>query len=94
MSREKINISKLILREVLGGKYSKNPDYELMENKIDSSDEEDGGAWHSVVIKRKSDERYFGFEYCDWDMIYNFDRDFPEELTEVFPKQVTITIYE
>ncbi len=69
-------------------------EYSVVEDKITSADAEDGGATHEAIIKRTSDNKYFKLEYTDWDMDYNFESDFPEKLTEVFPKQVTITIFE
>lgn len=94
MKREKIIVDKNILKEVLRGSYSKNKEYLLIEDTITSSDAEDGGADHTLIIKRVSDNKFFCLEYCDWDIDYNFEDDFPEELDEVFPLQKTITVYE
>jgi len=91
MSREKIKVDKEELREVIYG--ATKSDFKVVENKITSSDPEDGGADHTLVIQRKSDNKYFRMYYSDWDMDYNFERDFPEELTEVIPEQVTITVF-
>lgn len=65
-----------------------------MENKIVRSDSEDGGDYHEVFIKRKSDGKYFGFYYSHWDLYYNFNQDFTDYAKEIFPKQVTITVFE
>lgn len=100
MKRETIKIDKEILQMIIFNDSSKMKklkipiEYEMIENKITSADTEDGGADHTVVIKRLSDDKYFSVDYSDWDMEYNFDRDFPETLSEVFPKQITITIFE
>jgi hypothetical protein len=76
----------------------------VIEDKITSSDAEDGGAEHDIVIKELSTCRFFKGSYSDWD-IDNTDYDEEEDkigdrcdlntnLTEVFSKQVTVTIYE
>jgi hypothetical protein len=67
--------------------------YSVVEDEITSADEEDGGGEHEVIIKRTSDNKYFKVTYSNWDLNYNFARDFPEHLTEVFPEKVTITVY-
>lgn len=90
--KERIVIDRHTLRDIIYGE--KEKDYKLIHDKITSSDPEDGGADHEVVINRKSDNKFFTFYYSDWDMDYNFERDFPENLVEVYPKKVTITIYE
>lgn len=91
MEREIIRIDKIILLDII--REDNEEEFTLVENKITSSDPEDGGADHNVVIKRLSDQKYFRVFYTDWDMDYNFNRDFPEELTEVFPREVITTIY-
>ena len=92
MKREKITINKRLLRSILYEEHKEN--YVLMYDKITGSDPEDGGADHEAVIKRKEDGKFFRVHYTDWDMDYNFERDFPETLTEVFPRQRTTTVYE
>lgn len=72
----------------------KDHGFVCVKDEITSSDPEDGGADHDCVIKRLSDNKFFEFIYCDWDMDYNFDRDFPENLKEVFPKDIVVTVYE
>ena len=91
--REKIHIDKNKLRDIL---YSRKPlfGFMLVDDTITSADEEDGGAYHDVIIKRIEDDKFFKLQYCNWDIDHNFDSDFPEHLTEVFPKQITITKYE
>jgi len=68
--------------------------YKLEDNEITSSDPEDGGADHIVIFKRESDDKYFRFYYSDWDMDYNFPRDFPDSAEEVFPRSITAIIFE
>ena len=94
IKRENVTIPKGILRSILRSYGSKeNYKWVLIEDIITSSDTEDGGADHDVVMQRISDGKYFAFCYTDWDMDYNFERDFPEEVSEVFPIQVTKTEY-
>lgn len=92
MERENITIDKKLLRDILRGE--RRIEYTLIYDNIISSDPEDGGADHEVVIRRNYDRKFFRLYYTDWDMTYNFHRDFPEKLTEVFPKQITKTIYQ
>lgn len=91
MKRESIQIDKNLLKKLIFNAVRTHEEYELIESKIHSCDEEDGGGWYTVIIKRKSDNKYFSMEYCDWDIKNNELGGF---LEEVFPKQVTITIYE
>ncbi len=78
--------------------------YEIISNTITSADAEDGGADHTLVIKRLSDGEYFKTFYCDWDMD-NTDYDEEDDeigercdlncvLSPVKPKTITITVYE
>jgi len=90
MKREKITIPKDDLMPLLGKGYY-NKEYRCEDLKIDSCDEEDGGGWYTVILKRLSDNKYFQLNYCDWD---NKNDEMPEKLEEVFPRQVTITIFE
>ncbi len=94
MKRERIIIKKETLRELIYKKHTTIENYKCVENIITSSDEEDGGANHDIIVKRLSDGRFFKMSYTDWDMKYNFESDFSEELIEVFPKQITTTVYE
>ena len=91
-NREVIHIDKEYLVEILN-QYDES-EYVLVRAEITGSDPEDGGADNYAVIQRRSDDKCFSVTYTDWDRYYNFDRDFPEDLIEVFPKQVTVTIYE
>lgn len=94
--REKIHIDKEELKEIIFNRnFNANPVYGfiLIEDNITSADEEDGGAYHDIILKRVVDDKFFKLQYCNWDIDYNFESDFPENLTEVFPKQITITKY-
>ena len=97
-TREVITIPKRRLRSIIHewdeDEGEEETEFELVEDRITSSDDEDGGADHTVVIKRILDEKYFSFSYTDWDMNHNFDRDFPDRLREVFPRPITKIIYE
>lgn len=76
----------------------------LIEDNINNVDPEDGGGDHYYAILDKTTGKYYSGDYCEWDIYYNFDYDeetgkvsrcdFNNELTEVFPKQKTITVYE
>ena len=100
VQRETIQIEKNLLRMIIFNdtwemkQQNIKPDFVCVKDEITSADPEDGGADHTCVIKRISDGKFFAIDYTDWDMDYNFERDFPETLQEVFPKQVTITVYE
>ena len=97
--RETVTLTKEVLRDIVRQWGSKNTTYEgieysLIEDEITSSDYEDGGADHTVIFKRMSDNKYFSFDYTDWDMEHNFHRDFPNSATEVFPRTITKIIFE
>lgn len=100
LERETIRLPKEVLSDIADNIYNRagvlheGDEYFLHENKITSSDPEDGGADHVVVFKRKSDGKYFRFEYSDWDSWYNFDRDYPTTAKEVFAKKIEIIIFE
>jgi hypothetical protein len=99
MKREQIELDKDFVHENLtygtGRYYEHNGDeYQVIENKITSADSEDGGGWHTLVIQRKSDQRFFRKYYCDWDIEYNFDRDFDGTFSETIAKEKTILVFE
>ena len=83
--------------------FYKGTDFKVVEHTIDSSDAEDGGADHTIVIQDLSTGKFYMGEYTDWDIDYNFSYntqtnevircDFDNDLTEVFPHQITKTIY-
>jgi len=95
-SREKIELDKDVARELTSKWRSKNAihEYEHVQNIITSSDPEDGGADHILIIKRLSDGKYFRKYYTDWDIDYNYDRDWDGCFEEVFPRQITTTVFE
>ena len=94
-SRETINLDKEIARSLLSSWGNKEFDgYVHVENKITHADEEDGGADHTLIIKRVSDGKYFKKNYCDWDIKYNYDTDWDGYFRGVFAKQITITVFE
>jgi hypothetical protein len=97
MTREKLTLDQKRLADISNSSFrmkSKDSGFSLHENVITSSDTEDGGADHDVVFKRESDGKYFKFSYTDWDMDYNFDRDFPTTAREVFPKTISTIVFE
>lgn len=70
--------------------------YRLIYDKV----ADDSGRWyvsHEVVAHSVDDDKYFSFGYSkpatecqDWD---DFDQ-CPIEMNQVFPKEVTVTVYE
>ena len=93
MKREIVVLGNELLAE-LTSKYNKNTEYKHISNIITGADAEDGGADHVVVFERLADNKFFQFLYTDWDLEHNFEDDFPDRATEVFPRQVMITVYE
>jgi hypothetical protein len=105
MSKEILNINKFVLAGIMSWsqedqctpEQAKECDnYEVIQETINSVDEGDGGSDNTVVIKRKSDNKYFSFDYQDWDINWecgHFD-DFNPDIEEVFPKEITTIIYE
>lgn len=63
-----------------------NETYEFIETYLLSGD----GEGHSVIVQRKSDQKFFEFTWLSWSQNYHYH----EEWKEVFPKLVTKTIYE
>lgn len=81
----------------------KDDEYEVVQDTITSSDAEDGGADHDIVIKQLSTGKFYANNYSDWDIDYNTSLDDDEnvietdldcEFIEVFPKTKRITVYE
>lgn len=100
---DRINIKPEILYVLLSGYTNEADGFKVIEDKIKSSDTEDGGADHEYVIQEISTGRFFKGYYSDWD-IENTDYDEEEDvcdgridlncnLQEVFPEQITITVY-
>jgi len=105
MQREKIIIDKYVLNVLLDNLRGDDEDlanpndvnkYELIENNINSVDEGDGGVDYTAIIKRIKDGKFFKLNFQEWDIDWEKSPDFdmPEDLTEVFPKQITMTVYE
>lgn len=109
MKREIIEIDKCILARLIGKERDDWEEenniiideqelnkYEFIEEKIRNVDEYDGGADYEAIIKRKSDDRFYKLTYQEWDIDWEKGdfNNFPEELIEVYPKQITKTIYE
>lgn len=103
MKRQKIKIDKYVLSHIIEKpkdevKVDKKEvaKYKMVNHTIDSVDEEDGGADYTAIIKRLADSKFFKLEYQEWDIDWekgDFSY-FPEELEEVFPKEVKTIIYE
>jgi len=64
--------------------------YEFVDSQIIDVELDKGYKTMEIVVQRVSDKKYFKFEY---DYSYHWQ---PDEVIaeEVFPKEVTITIYE
>lgn len=81
-------------------------EWETVESKITGSDEYDGGASYELVIRHKIDGTYFIVDFNDWDVDweksgfkededgYSIDDGNIVDAHQVWPKQVTITVYE
>ncbi len=104
MKRKILNIDPVILYKMFGMGETNVSGYSVIDNKITSSDPEDGGADHDYVIQDTATGEFYMGSYSDWD-IDNTDydegddvignrNDFNTQLTQVFPRQVTITVYE
>lgn len=65
-------------------------DFEIIETTVEYTDLEKAYENRRVIVKRISDGKFFegSFTFSYRDNYYNTD------LTEVFPREVTITIYE
>ena len=65
-----------------------------IESILVSSDHESGGAYRILIIQNKLDNKFYSIEYCDWDIDNNDLINYTDtDLVEVFPKQITKTIY-
>lgn len=83
-----------------------NDEWELVESNITGSDEYDGGVDYEAIMRNKTTGDFYKATYQEWDMDWEksgFEEDEEEfsidngqvaELVQVYPKQVTITIYE
>lgn len=63
--------------------------FEVMEEIILYHDREKGSSTKQLVVKRLEDKKYFNIEYTQW----SDDREFENEVKEVFPKQIIQTFY-
>jgi len=66
-------------------------DFEIIEEIVDYYDIEKGYENKSTVVKRKSDGDYFIGRWIDSPYV---DNTYETTLTQVFPKEKTITVYE
>lgn len=74
-----------------------NKEFTTVEKTLLSSEPEDGGDVHYIVIKRLSDDKYFHAEFNDWEYETDGHGDSCADVIsfeECFPKQKTITYYE
>lgn len=101
-----MNINESVLYRILTGNGNNEP-FILIEDKITSADAEDGGADHDYVLQEVETGNFYAGSYSDWD-IYNTDYDDEDDdfdgsingrcdlnnkLVQVYPEEVTITIY-
>lgn len=111
IDRSKLNITKKKIDEsilyLILTEYSWNKKeymgWQMIEKKLTSSDQEDGGGHYDVIIKDTETGKFYLTQYCDWDIDNtDFDRktglvmgrcDLGCDLTEVIPTQKTITVY-
>jgi hypothetical protein len=99
-----IKIAPEILYKIFGLGSETVENFQLMDDTITGSDVEDGGADHDYVLKELSTGNFYSGSYTDWDVDNTdydeeFDKcgervDFNTNLTQVFPKTKTITIYD
>ena len=105
MNREKLNIDKLVLAGIMGWSQENKcspeqskecENYELIQETINSVDSEDGGSDNTVIIKRLTDNKYFTFDYQEWDIDWEYGHfeDFDPDITEVFPVEKTTIVFE
>ena len=109
MKRETLQLNKYIVSaiadwyqdpeddEVEDFDLSPADEYELVEPKtITSVDEYDGGYDAFIIIKRKSDNKFFKLSYQEWDISEEKGGwvDYEPEFTEVFPVTGIKTFYE
>lgn len=70
--------------------------YELISNTINSVDTGDGGYEATAIIKRINDNKFFKLNYQEWDFYWEYAdiKNWKPKLTEVFPRETMVTIYE
>jgi hypothetical protein len=101
-----MKIDEAVLYRILAYQSDVEP-FVLIEDTITSSDPEDGGADHDYVLQEVATGNYYAGSYSDWD-IDNTDYDEEDDdfdgvidgrcdlnnnLTQVYPEQITITVY-
>lgn len=109
MEREEIELSEHILRSLLDEDYEieegyededpeyyKEIDYIFKDEILTDTDIEKGIEWKDIIIERKSDNKLFKFHIGDsyYNGMFYHGFKFPIKVKEVFPKQVTKTVYE
>lgn len=93
MSSREANREKHTINKELWGDYTGNGPWFLNGEEYEKVHKEriDGdGEWWRVIVKRKSDDKHFGFEWGEGSFEYYFE----EDLIEVFPKTITTIKYE
>ena len=102
-NEDRFNIKPEILCQLFMLGNGEAEGFEVVEDKIISSDPEDGGADHDYVLKEVSTGKFYAGSYSDWD-IENTDYDEDDDecgdrvdfncnLVEVFPEEVTTIVY-
>ena len=90
MNREIVDISNL--QDYMMIAYGENLEgFKRIETKQIYFDSEKSFADFEIIFQRKSDDKFFKGKYSRWSSDGN---DVVITLTEVFPKQITTTIYE
>ena len=69
--------------------------FKVIHDKLRANSIDDGDAnEHEVVIQNLNDKTFYQFFYDEWIGASTELEDIPNEMEEVKPKQITITIYE
>jgi len=98
----KLKLNEKVLYDLIWGDYQ-GKKFRIKSDKITSSDNEDGGASHTIIIEDLETNKTYRGYYTDWDIYYNFNYDdeeqevircdFDSELEEVKSYKKTITEY-
>lgn len=98
-----MTIDEAVLYRLLMNNSKAEDGFTMIEDEITSSDMEDGGADHDFVIKENATGDFYAGSYSDWDIEntdYDYDNnvvdgrcDLNTNLYQVYPEQVTITVY-
>lgn len=91
MKRETFKFKDEELIEQLFNDDDPNSDFEFIEENQTYYDTEKGCSDYRVIVKRKSDGKYFEGNYTKWPA---GGSKYDMEIEEVFPKKITKTIYE